>query len=290
MVCKKDIGQSVINTLTYAGFYNSSLTSKEIYLRLISSKPISLSQVERSIGELKQRGKLKTKNGRYSVAQISDRTNSDFKQKLNKAKKDLRVLKKIPWLKFIGISGSVASHSSKKDDDIDVVLITSHHRLWLTRLLVMVLMRISGKKIRRYGSSFYKDYYCFNLLLSEPDLKLPPKKRNLFNAYQLYFIESILDNNNLKEKLYLQNKFWVKKYLANFANTISKDDNSTAGKSFDANILGINFGKILSWIDDLAYKAQRAYMSKKLKKEIISRNYAFFHPEDNSRIISEKLN
>ncbi len=290
MACKKTISRSVINTLTYAGFYNSSLTSKEIYLRLISSKPIHQSEVEKIIEELKQRGKLKTKNGKYSLAQISDRENSDFRQKLNKAKKDLMVLKKIPWLKFIGISGSVASHSSKKEDDIDVVLIASHHRLWLTRLLVMFLMRISGKKIRRYASSFYKDYYCFNLLLSEPDLRLPLEKRNLFNAYQLYFIDSILDKNNLKKKLYLQNKYWVKKYLANFADTITKDNASTAGNSFDAIILGVNIGKIFGCIDNLAFKAQREYMSKKLKKEIITRNYAFFHPKDNSRIISEKLN
>lgn len=290
MVCKEDVRQSVLKTVAYADLYHSALTPKEIYLRLISDQPFSLSEVEGAIKELNRKGKLNIRKGRCSIGWVNSLESSDFRQKLNKANKDLAPLKRIPWLKFVGISGSVASHSSRKKDDIDVFLVTSFQRLWLTRLLIIILMKISGKKLRRYNSSFYEDYYCFNLFLSEPNLSLPQKKHNLFNAYQLYFIESVFDKENIKERLYLQNKSWLKKYLANFAKIATKDGGLIADKSISAKTRDAGFGRILDWIDCLAYKIQRLYMSKKLKREIVTRNWAFFHPKDNSRIISEKLN
>jgi len=66
-----------------------------------------------------------------------------------------------PWLRLVGISGSVAYGRTRERDDIDFFLVTNRDRVWITLLFAMVLAKLH----RRRASS--APVYCFNRVLDE---------------------------------------------------------------------------------------------------------------------------
>ena len=64
-------------------------------------------------------------------------------QKLTSAGKFASVLVRlIPWVLTIAVTGSVAYGSAGKRDDIDLFIITKQHRLWLSIFFALVLVRV----------------------------------------------------------------------------------------------------------------------------------------------------
>lgn len=45
---------------------------------------------------------------------------------------------------------------------------------------------------------------------------------------------------------------------------------------------------ILTQLDDLAYRLQRLYMSRKITRERVGRHFAFFHPRPTGKIVLEE--
>ena len=58
------------------------------------------------------------------------------------AKKAARILFKIPTIKFVGVTGSLAMMNANENSDIDLMIITSRGTLWLSRLVILVLLVI----------------------------------------------------------------------------------------------------------------------------------------------------
>jgi len=92
-------------------------------------------------------------------------------KKLKKARVMLRYLRYIPWVKFAAVSGSVAFMSAEESDDIDVFLVTSRNRLWLTRAIELVLFRVLGVR-RKYEDIDIRDKICINYYTVEDNLNL----------------------------------------------------------------------------------------------------------------------
>jgi len=64
-------------------------------------------------------------------------------QKLTSAGKFASVLVRlVPWVLTIAVTGSVAYGSAGKRDDIDLFIITKQHRLWLSIFFALVLVRV----------------------------------------------------------------------------------------------------------------------------------------------------
>ena len=78
-----------------------------------------------------------------------------------KARRYARPIAALPFVRMVAVTGSLAPGNARAGDDIDLLLIVEPGRLWLSRLLVLVLVRA----VRLLG-----DELCPNFLLSSSHL------------------------------------------------------------------------------------------------------------------------
>ncbi len=129
----------------------------------------------------------------------------DRKKKI--AKENLSVLLLGKLVKFIGISGSVASGFAKKDDDIDVFVVVRDGTMWLYRALVQI-RNISQGRIRRKREKSVKDKFCLNLIAEERGLTFDC---DIFNLNELMYLIPIY-NEKYVNYIYSQNQWLVEEY------------------------------------------------------------------------------
>ncbi|MFQ5583368.1 MAG: hypothetical protein ACE5GL_02900 [Calditrichia bacterium] len=88
-------------------------------------------------------------------------------------KKYLSILCKLPWIKYVSLTGANSFESCAREDDIDLFVITSANRLWICYLLLVILSKLIRKR----------KIFCFNYLVDEDNLIF--SERNYFTAVQL---------------------------------------------------------------------------------------------------------
>lgn len=135
-------------------------------------------------------------------------------KKIEIAKESIPILLALNLVKFIGISGSVASGFAKEEDDIDIFIVVRNHSMWIYRALVQ-LKNIFQKKIRtqRDGRNV-KDKLCLNLIVEERGLSFNP---DIFNFNELMYLIPIYNEKYIKyiysKNTWLQDEYGVKKEL-----------------------------------------------------------------------------
>jgi len=104
--------------------------------------------------------------------------------------------------------------NSEEGDDIDLMIVTSPQRLWLTRGLVVVFLLLTGQYRR---PEKIKDKVCPNLMFSEEVLEFPD--HDLFTAHEIVQMLPIYDRLNTYQK-FLQANSWIKDFLPNWRSDV----------------------------------------------------------------------
>jgi len=206
---------------------------------------------------------LKLKN-RLGELFKSDRKRKYTKSKMEIAGKATEVLSKIPFIIFVGVSGSVASGWPKKSDDIDFLIICKRDSLWICRIWATILLKINRFKMRNSNREI-SDSLCLNLWLDETSLTIDKDRQSLLTSLDLVWLKVMLNRQNCWQRLVIANK-WAEKYVV-----LNKSKRQRLGKA--------NVNKLVIIINRLVFWAQYWYMKKKMKGEIVAINKAYFHPK-----------
>ncbi len=180
---------------------------------------------------------------------------------------------RLPWIKAMVVTGSVAANHADKKADLDLLVVTARNRLWLGRWLLLTVALLLGKK--RWWWQKGNDDWCFNLWLTENSLKLGAGRHNFYNAYESCQMDWFFDKEDLKKRYLLENE-WIKKFLPNWYETLRKEKaNSISQKkkeSFIANFL-------LSIVNKIAFFIQKQYLHFKngISYNNLRLNRAFLH-------------
>ena len=266
-----DLRQAVNNTLAYARFFKYPLSAEETHFWFITPRSISLSAIKKYLPKLTQRER-----------KIRINLYKNTHKKINKAKKLVKLAKFIPTIKLLTLTGSTAIGNSKKNDDIDLMIVTSANTLWITRPIFLLLLTL--KFSRRYpGDNQQKvmDAFCPNLWLDTKSLQIPKRMMNLYTAHEVLQVKPLLDRGNTYQKFIKENS-WTKKFLANAYSKILKK------KSAKKNKIDLSF--VFFPLNLFLFFLQYIYMLPKLSKEKISLHSAFFHKIDFSSSLIEYLN
>lgn len=200
--------QAILKTLHYADIFDYPLKVEEI--KKYSVERLSVGDLEEALTQMSADGGYYCLPGREEIIKLRRRREAFSRSKINKAKRIASVLKFIPWVKLIGVTGALAVENSDEDDDIDLMIATSSKRLWLTRGLVVTFLLLTGQ-YRRPGK--IKDRICPNLMISEDALKFP--KRDLFTAHEIVQMKPIFCRDNTYQK-FLQANRWIKDFFPNW--------------------------------------------------------------------------
>lgn len=132
-------------------------------------------------------------------------------QKWKKAKRLIKLLQVIPFVRLVMVSGSLAMNNTKDKSDADLLVITKAGRIWTCRGLITLFVHIIG--YRRHGN-LTKDRICLNHYLTDKSLKIPFK--SLYNAQTYAHLVPVL-NITLYRRFQKANK-WIKDYLVFYPN------------------------------------------------------------------------
>ncbi len=116
-----------------------------------------------------------------------------------------RIVRRIPFVRMAGISGSLAvNHASEERDDIDLFCIAQPNRVWIVIFFLKFLYFYS----RRVGGNCY---VCANTCLAEDELEITAQ--NLYMAHQIVHVAPLWGHDIYAE--FLRRNAWVGRFLPN---------------------------------------------------------------------------
>lgn len=282
---------AILRTLAYADVFSYPLTAKEIHRWLISKKNVSVNSVNSALSVLQKKhskiakvGQYYTLKGRSHLITVRRHREAWSQPKLAEARRVGEWLRLIPTISAVSVTGALAMENTDKFDDIDLLIVTVPHSLWLTRLLVVPLVSLIAKRRkpvypersrrakRRHPQNQEKrqltNSICLNLWLDETALSLPPSRLNLYTAHEVAQAKTLWSRGEV-EKIFLADNRWVFSYLPNIVTPtkISKK------------IFHFPFS-IFNFLNRLAFRLQQSYMKKRLTREVVTPHSAFFHPQN----------
>jgi hypothetical protein len=213
------------------------------------------------------------------------------------AKKGIRVLRFLPFIKLIGVCNNSGNNNTRRDSDIDLFIVTASGRLYVVRFFVTTVLTLM--RLRRHGKKV-TDRLCLSFYSSEDDLNFEKLKIAEKDPYLIYWIANLFplyDCGGYEE--FISQNNWIRKYLPNYnpksGSYMRRVDDSKLSvflKKFMEKILD---GFLGNWLEIILKKIQLFKMSqneKSLAREndtrvIISDTMLKFH-ENDRRLIYKK--
>lgn len=188
-----------------------------------------------------------------------------------------KFLELAPFIKMIGVNGSMASGKIKEESDIDFLIITETGRIWTARAFITFLTHITGK--RRYGKKI-AGRICLNRYQATKSLEIMPHDN--YHSKVFSKLVPIFDTDRIYEEYKNKNK-----WMEDFGCEIAPGSNKKAIKN--SKILGA-IRKFFEWILKRRFGD---FLEKKLgnwqKKRILSDPRTKNAPKGRVRISDEEL-
>ncbi len=116
------------------------------------------------------------------------------------------ILKRLPLVRFVGVTGKSAMRGLRENDDLDLCVVTKANRLWTTRFFVVILAKILGI----HGMIGV----CLNLFFDEGNLLIAKRKQNSYIAHELLQMKPIIDKDAIYER-FVHTNGWIYRYFPN---------------------------------------------------------------------------
>lgn len=265
---------AVLKTVAYADIFNFPLTFSELFTYLIAPLAVDQGVLQAKSDALAARGIITSRQGYYylpgrdDLVPLRQSRVECAKKKWLKAAFWGRLFKVLPWLKLVGVSGALAMDNSDGNDDIDLVFITAERRLWLTRLLVVLLFKITGQ-YRKTGR--IEDRFCPNLFISEE--AIGGFKRNLYVAHEVTQLRPVWDRENIYLRFLAANN-WVGSFLPH---TLTPPPLASSS----SRVGWVRpFSALLDRLENLVMHRQLEYMRRKKTIEVTTAQMILLHPRD----------
>lgn len=140
-------------------------------------------------------------------------------RKWRRARRAAGALARLPFVRLVAVCNTLALSNAKPESDIDMLVVTTPGRLWLTRLLVTIALAVRG--LWRHGTKI-ADRVCLSFFVSEAALDFRPlllQPRDPYFAHWVDQLVPLFDRGSVLERLRAANA-WVREYLPNAFTTL----------------------------------------------------------------------
>ncbi|WP_114938445.1 nucleotidyltransferase domain-containing protein [Mucilaginibacter endophyticus] len=187
----------------------------------------------------------------YMVSIKRNKMNKKAAELINKAKEVGAFLIKFPYVRGVGISGSLSKNCADENSDIDFFIITERNRLWLARTFMHMFKKLTFLVGKQHN-------YCMNYYIDEARLQIVEK--NIYTAIEVATIIP-LEGDITFENFYKANS-WMHDFLPNKCMRLAtaKPLKKTWYKVFAEKMLDNSFG---SWLDNLLMEITAGRWNKK---------------------------
>jgi len=208
------LDKSILKTLKYRAIFSYPLTAIELYEFLITDelkKTVAKANFEKSLNKLISEGLIQRKDGYFYPS------GGDFSFYIHQRKKRemysrdkyryinelLKGISKNKYIKFIGVTGSVAAGNAPDGDDIDLFIVCEENSVWICRFLVFLYLKLRFKLGK----------VCPNIFVSVANLSW--KDKNVYTAHEVLLLKPVFNKDKTYEK-FIQKNIWAFDYFANY--------------------------------------------------------------------------
>jgi hypothetical protein len=197
--------RAFLQSVVYASLFEYPLTLAQLQESLIGERadtqaletwyecsPTLQAAIEREEGYYFPRGRrdlLATRHGREATS----------RRLLRDHERPLALVMRMPFVRMVAISGSLAHLNAERGADLDLFVIAAPHRVWSVTVTTLLIARCLG----------WRDRLCLNYVVSEHALMVSPA--DLFSANQIVHLQPLsgaavyrrfLDENRFVERFY----------------------------------------------------------------------------------------
>ena len=258
-----NLKNDIINTLIYFDIFNYPLKKEEIFFFI--GQRCSENNIDSALQLLVEEGKIFKLGDFFSLqndACLAERRlqgNYRAIKQLKIAGRLSRMLFHFPYVRGVGISGSLSKNFADEKSDIDFFIVTAPNRLWIARSI----MHVFKKFTYLFGK---QNWFCMNYYVDRTGLEIIEK-----NIYTATEVATLLPFEGMFvfHDLYAANH-WVQSFLPNYFHKIppEKAKSKTYLKTFIEKIFNSKFGdKLDDWLMKVtASRWQKKTSSQKLNK------------------------
>lgn len=204
------IRRAILKTLVYADLFDYPLSSEEVVRYL--TVPAPPETVRRLLDDGAAGGVFDRLNGfftlpgRTELIGLRERRENVAREKWAAVHRYARWIARMPFVRMIAVTGTLAVANVEPTDDIDLFIVTSAGRLWLCRAFVILVVR---------AAALAGDELCPNYFLSERELSL--KDRDFFGAREVAQMVPLYGADTYRQMRELND--WVEDYLPHATGT-----------------------------------------------------------------------
>ncbi len=199
---------AVLLTLCYREIFEFPLTRQELHRYLILAAADE-SALHRSLTELEGRHVTLLDNyvlppGGESMLELREARRHASAHCWRWALRYARWLRWVPFVRMVGVTGSVAVHNAEDTADIDLFCVTAPQRMWVARFGMALLSRVSRR--------FLPFRACLNTSVSEAEMELPDQ--NLYIAHQIALMVPVWGETVYRR--FMASNGWVRNFFPQF--------------------------------------------------------------------------
>lgn len=217
--------KNIIATVAYYDAMDFPLTAFEIWKYMMCAQYYDdshehqktiLTDVVRLLNHDALRQRVDSKNGFYFLKGREKLVNTRLRrmnisaEKVKKLRKVVNILRFVPFMRMVGVTGRVSMGSAQSKSDWDVLIVCKARKIWTGRTLATGVLHFLGK--RRHGKKI-NDRVCLNYFITDGSLEVPTK--DLFSAHEYNFILPLYDDN-IYASFQLTNR-WIAKMKPHYA-------------------------------------------------------------------------
>jgi hypothetical protein len=197
-----------LSTVIYASIFEYPLTREQLHESLIAARA-NLEDVTRWYEQsatlqsaIDYRDGYFFPRGRGDLVELRQRRERTSRTMLDELGKPLALVLRMPWVRMVALSGSLAHLNAGREADLDLFVITKVGRVWSVTTTVLLLARLSGWRRR----------LCLNYVISEKQLAVEPG--DLFSANQIVHLRPLVGTDVYLR--FLEANRFVERYYPNF--------------------------------------------------------------------------
>jgi hypothetical protein len=250
--------RDILRTFAYFDVFSYPLSGHQVY-KFLPHNSVTEQTIEETLRRLEGHGLLKSESGYYF---FPDRTPDLVKSRienerrasmmLKRARRISFLLKQIPFVRAVFITGSLSKNVAHASSDVDFMIVTASNRLWIPKMILTAVRRI-------FLFNSIK-YFCFNLFVTENGMLFA--EQDIFNAVEIATTR-VLWNENVYHRFQSINS-WTGRYLPNWYNGDSPVRSISSVPSLFQRGLELVLNLFpLDTIDNLLMKTARRYWRKR---------------------------